>query len=161
VHLGVYVIGASGVAHEADVALLSTLRRSAADEVLYTTPLRIDRLARGEALHGFARSWGRSCFLDLAGELGQRKCALGFPAQGSANVKTLIARKASECFIELIPVALLPRVCVHISSSHQELDSVTGVNIRMDCHGETGWFLMASMLNLQRANANFAGPHPT
>jgi hypothetical protein len=102
VHLGIYVAGASGVAHECDVALLDQAEadRSRAGAV---HPRRRGLVASIEAKHYVASPGigiGRS-FLGLSAELGQQKCSLGFPAKSSANLAALIARKQSECFDEL------------------------------------------------------------
>lgn len=104
VHLGVYVVGASGIAHECDVALLSheEAERSRRGAV---HPRRQGLIGSIEAKHYVASPGigvGRG-FLGLAGELGSKKCALVFPARSSANLSTLIARKPSECFDELTP----------------------------------------------------------
>jgi hypothetical protein len=104
IHLGVYIVGGSGVAHECDVALLSheEAERSRRGAV---HPRRNGLIGSIEAKHYVASPGigvGRG-FLGLAGELGQRKCVLAFPAKSSASLSTLIARKPSECFDELIP----------------------------------------------------------
>jgi hypothetical protein len=101
-HLGIYVAGASGVAHECDVALLdqAEANRSRAGAV---HPRRRGLVASIEAKHYVASpgiSVGRG-FLGLSAELGQQRCSLGFPAKSSANLAALIARKRSECFDEL------------------------------------------------------------
>jgi len=101
-HLGIYVAGASGVAHECDVALLDQVEadRSRAGGV---HPRRRRLVASIEAKHYVASPGigvGRG-FLGLSAELGQQKCSLGFPAKSSANLAALIARKPSECFDEL------------------------------------------------------------
>jgi hypothetical protein len=103
-HLGVYVAGASGVAHECDVALIDRqeAERSRAGGV---HPRRAGLVAAIEAKHYVSSPGigvGRG-FLGLSAELGQRKCSLGFPAKGSSSLTALIARKPSECFDELIP----------------------------------------------------------
>jgi hypothetical protein len=103
-HLGVYVAGASGVAHECDVALLDQVEcdRSRAGAV---HPRRRGLVASIEAKHYVGSPGigiGRG-FLGLSAELGQKKCCLGFPAKGSANIAALIAPKPSECFDELQP----------------------------------------------------------
>jgi hypothetical protein len=101
-HLGIYVAGASGVAHECDVALLDQLEaaRSRAGSV---HPRRRGLVASIEAKHYVASPGidvGRG-FIGLSAELGQAKCSLGFPAKSSASLAALIARKPSECFDEL------------------------------------------------------------
>lgn len=104
IHLGVFVTGASGVAHECDVVLLDAAeaQRSRAGAV---HPRRRGVIAAVEAKHYVASPGlgvGRS-FLGLAQEIGAGKCNLGFPAKTSATLATLIARKPSECFDELLP----------------------------------------------------------
>ncbi len=103
-HLGVYVAGASGVAHECDVALIDQLEanRSRAGGV---HPRRRGLVASLEAKHYVASPGigvGRG-FIGLAAELGQKKCSLGFPARSSSSIAALIARKPSECFDQLRP----------------------------------------------------------
>jgi hypothetical protein len=103
-HLGVYVAGASGVAHECDVALLDQIEadRSRAGGV---HPRRRGLVASVEAKHYVASPGidvGRG-FLGLAAELGQRRCCLSFPAKSSSSLAALIARRPSECFDELTP----------------------------------------------------------
>ena len=105
-HLGVYVAGASGVAHECDVALLDQVEasRSRAGQV---HPRSRGLVASIEAKHYVASPGigvGRG-FLGLATELGQKKCCLGFPAKSSAGIAALISKKPSECFGELRPGA--------------------------------------------------------
>lgn len=103
-HLGVYVAGASGVAHECDVALIDQLEadRSRAGGV---HPRRSGLVASLEAKHYVASPGigvGRG-FIGLAAELGQKKCCLGFPARSSSSIAALIARRPSECFDQLRP----------------------------------------------------------
>jgi hypothetical protein len=103
-HLGVYVGGASGVAHECDVALLDQVEadRSRAGGV---HPRRRGLVASVEAKHYVSSPGidvGRG-FLGLSSELGQSKCSLSFPARSSSSLATLIARRPSECFDELTP----------------------------------------------------------
>lgn len=105
-HLGVYVAGGSGVAHECDVALIdqAEANRSRTGGI---HPRRRGLVASIEAKHYVASPGigvGRG-FLGLAAELGQKKSSLGFPAKGSANIAALIASKPSECFDELLPGA--------------------------------------------------------
>lgn len=104
IHLGVFVTGASGVAHECDVVLLDAAEaeRSRLGGV---HPRRRGVIAAVEAKHYVASPGlgvGRA-FLGLAQEIGAAKCSLGFPAKTSATLATLIARKPSECFDELLP----------------------------------------------------------
>ena len=102
VHLGVMVAGASGVAHECDVALIDGLEcdRSRAGTV---DPRRSGVIAAVEAKHYQVSPGidvGRA-FLGLGGELVGSKCALVFPAPASLNLEMLIARKPPECFPEV------------------------------------------------------------
>lgn len=104
VHLGVYVVGSSGVPHECDVALIDheEAERSRRGGV---HPRRSGLIGSIEAKH-YARSPGIEIgrgFLGLANELGARKCALAFPARRSDSLATLISRKPSEFFDEMIP----------------------------------------------------------
>lgn len=104
IHLGVFVTGASGVAHESDVVVLDRgeADRSRAGGV---HPRRRGVVAAMEAKHYVASPGlgvGRA-FLGLAQELGAAKCSLGFPAKMSSTLATLIARKPSECLDELKP----------------------------------------------------------
>lgn len=104
IHLGAKVIGASGVAHECDVALID------ADECersrsLGAHPRRTKVIAALEAKH-YAASPGIGVgrgFLGLSQELGGTKCFLVFPAEASASLGTLIARKGPECFPAVTP----------------------------------------------------------
>ncbi|MEU5850404.1 hypothetical protein [Saccharopolyspora shandongensis] len=104
IHLGVYVVGVSGVPHECDVALLDhdEAQRSRSGAV---HPRRTGLIGSVEAKH-YAASPGIGIgrgFLGLASELGTKKCSLAFPAKSSGPLSTLIARKSSECFDEMIP----------------------------------------------------------
>lgn len=104
VHLGVMVVGASGVAHECDVAIITQdeARRS---RVHRSHPRGGGLVAAIEAKNYSASpelGIGRA-FLGLASELQQNKCNLAFPATSSANIGRLIARKGCECFDELTP----------------------------------------------------------
>lgn len=104
IHLGIYVSGASGVAHECDVALLdrAEAERSRAGLI---PPRARGLIGAIEAKHYVASpgiSVGRN-FLGLAAELGNPKCSLAFPAKGSASLDRLLARRLCECFDEIIP----------------------------------------------------------
>jgi len=116
IHLGVYVAGASGVAHECDVALIDSVEcdRSRAGAV---HPRRSGLIAAVEAKHYLASPGldvGRG-FLGLGTEVGAAKCSLAFPAPASPNLETLIARKAPECFDEVEPgSSAADRLCRHL-----------------------------------------------
>jgi hypothetical protein len=104
IHLGAYVLGASKVAHECDVALLDhdEAARSRSGAV---HPRSSGLIATIEAKHYSASpelGVGRG-FIGLSTELGQIKCNLVFPAKASANIGALIAGRSSEAFGELIP----------------------------------------------------------
>ena len=110
VHLGVYVVGRSGVAHECDVALIDhdEAERSRRGAV---HPRSQGLVASIEAKHYVVSPGigvGRG-FVGLSTELGQKKCALSFPAKGSSSLATLIANRPSECFDELIPESAAAR----------------------------------------------------
>jgi hypothetical protein len=116
IHLGVYVAGASGVAHECDVAILDATEamRSRTGNV---HPRRSGLVASIEAKFYVASPGigvGRG-FLGLASELGGDKCSLGFPAKSKGGIATLLARKRSECFDELLPAtAAASRLEAHL-----------------------------------------------
>ena len=102
IHLGVYVAGKSGVAHECDVAVLDSREadRSRAGGV---HPRCRGLVAAVEAKHYQASPGigvGRG-FLGLASEMGGPKCALAFPARSSATLGALLARKQPECLDEM------------------------------------------------------------
>jgi hypothetical protein len=104
IHLGVYVLSRSKVAHECDVAILdhNEAERSRRGGV---HPRQVGLIAAIEAKHYSASPGlgiGRG-FLGLSSELGQRRCSLVFPATSSANIAALIASKPSEAFDELVP----------------------------------------------------------
>jgi hypothetical protein len=119
IHLGVFVLGVSGVAHECDVAVLDGVEAERGRQG-GVHPRRRGLVAAIEAKHYVASPGidiGRA-FLGLAGELGQVKCSLAFPALSSASLATLIARKQSECFDEVIPAApASQRLQAHLEQS--------------------------------------------
>lgn len=116
IHLGVKVVGASGVAHECDVSVIDAeeCERSRAGSL---HPRRSRVVAALEAKHyqvSPGLEIGRG-FLGLGNELGGSKCSLVFPAQVSPNLGTLIARKEPECFPEVEPgSSAADRLCRHI-----------------------------------------------
>jgi hypothetical protein len=104
IHLGIYVVGASGVPHESDVAMLDQQEAERSRQG-FVYPRRRGLIASIEAKN-YAASPGLGIgrgFLGLSGELGQAKCALAFPARRSTSIAALLARRPSECFDELIP----------------------------------------------------------
>ena len=103
VHLGVKVVGESGVAHECDVAIISEreAQRSRSGAV---HPRKAGLIGAVEAKNYAASPGigvGRS-FIGLATELGHPKSSLAFPAAGAPNLMRLLARRSSECFDEAI-----------------------------------------------------------
>ena len=106
VHLGIYVAGVSGVAHECDVAVLKQTEAQRSRDAK-THPRRRGLIGVIEAKHYVASPGigiGRS-FLGLAGELGSQRCALAFPARSSANLWRLLAPKGCQCFDEVLPAS--------------------------------------------------------
>lgn len=104
VHLGIYVAGSSGVAHECDVVLLDfpEALRSRAGAV---HPRRSGVVGAVEAKFYSASPGigvGRN-FIGLGNELGQAKTYLAFPAAASTNLAALMAKKPGEAFDEVIP----------------------------------------------------------
>lgn len=105
IHLGVYVLGSSRVAHECDVAVIDHLeaersRRGAVHP----------RHSRGLIASIEAKNYSTSpgigigrAFLGLSMELGQKRCSLVFPSKSSSNLAALIASKPSETYDELLP----------------------------------------------------------
>lgn len=103
-HLGVMVVGRSGVAHECDLVVLDAAEceRSRAGAV---HPRNGAIVAAVEAKHYVASPGigvGRG-FLGLGTELGGAKCSLAFPARASSSLDMLIARKPPESFPETEP----------------------------------------------------------
>lgn len=106
VHLGVKVVGASGVAHECDIAVIDAGECDRC-RALGVHPRRSRVIAALEAKH-YAASPGIGVgrgFLGLSQEIGGAKCFLVFPAQASSSLATMIARKYPECFPEVVPGA--------------------------------------------------------
>jgi hypothetical protein len=104
IHLGVYVAGLSKVLHECDIAILDQEEAERSRRGLLP-PRKSGLIASIEAKHYNVPpgvNVGRS-FIGLSSELGQDNCFLAFPAPGSSNITTLLARRRSECFAELIP----------------------------------------------------------
>jgi hypothetical protein len=103
-HLGVMVIGSSGVAHECDVALIT--HNEATRSRVHRVHPRASGLVAAIEAKNYAASPGLGvgrAFLGLGSELQQNKCNLAFPALSSTNISRLIARKGCECFDELTP----------------------------------------------------------
>lgn len=104
VHLGVKVVGESGVAHECDVAIIEE-REAQRSRTGQVHPRKSGLIAGIEAKNYRASPGigvGRS-FIGLASELGHPKSSLSFPAAGAPNLLRLVARRSSECFDEAIP----------------------------------------------------------
>jgi hypothetical protein len=104
VHLGVKVVGESGVAHECDVAIIEE-REAQRSRTGSVHPRKSGLVAAVEAKNYVASPGigvGRS-FIGLATELGHPKSSLSFPAAGAPNLMRLLARRSSECFDEAIP----------------------------------------------------------
>ena len=104
IHLGVYVLCPSGVAHECDVAILDHAEAERSRNAA-VHPRRKGLVTAIEAKN-YAASPGLGigrAFLGLASELGHKNCKLAFPAASSANIAALIAKRDSEIFDELIP----------------------------------------------------------
>lgn len=104
IHLGVFVVARSKVAHECDVAIIDhqEAERSRQGGV---HPRSSKLIAAIEAKHyGASPSLGvgRS-FLGLAQELGAKSCSLVYPCKSSATLAGLIAKRPSEAYSELLP----------------------------------------------------------
>jgi hypothetical protein len=104
IHLGVYVLGSSRVAHECDVAVIDHLEaeRSRRGQV---HPRHSKLIASIEAKnHSTSPDLGIGrAFLGLSMELGQNQCSLAFPSKSRPNLAALIAKKRSEAYDELLP----------------------------------------------------------
>ena len=106
IHLGVKVVGESGVAHECDVAIIEE-REAQRSRTGTVHPRKAGLIASIEAKNYHASPGigvGRS-FIGLATELGHPKSSLAFPAGGAPNLMRLLARRSSECFDDSIPGA--------------------------------------------------------
>jgi hypothetical protein len=107
IHLGVKVVGSSGVAHECDVAILDGDEAELA-RIDYRHPRRAKLVAAIEGKNYSVSpdlGVGRA-FLGLGAELAKEKCNLAFPAKGSGNIMKLVAKRNSGvCFDELTPQA--------------------------------------------------------
>ncbi|MFJ1782373.1 hypothetical protein ACIOKA_37340 [Streptomyces anulatus] len=105
IHLGVYVLGSSRVAHECDVAVIDHLEaersRQGAVHPRHSRGLVASIEAKNHSTSpglGIGRA-----FLGLYTELGQKRCSLMFPSKSSSNLAALIANKPSETYDELLP----------------------------------------------------------
>lgn len=111
IHLGVYVLASfSKVAHECDVALIDHTEAERS-RLSGAYPRSQGLIAALEAKH-YDKSPGLGIgrgFLGLARELGEKKCALVFPAASSTNLGALIAKRPSEAYPELLPGASAAR----------------------------------------------------
>ncbi|MFI5500957.1 hypothetical protein ACIA5E_18010 [Nocardia asteroides] len=107
IHLGVKVVGVSGVAHECDIAILD---KQEADWSRSNRmhPRKRHLVAAIEAKN-YAASPGLDVgrgFLGLGQELTKENCNLVFPAKGSESITKLIAKKKhGQCFDEATPVS--------------------------------------------------------
>ncbi|MGW5376432.1 hypothetical protein ACWESM_13380 [Nocardia sp. NPDC003999] len=120
IHLGVMVVGTSGVAHECDIAVLDS------EEADWSRrgckhPRKSKLVAAIEAKNYGASPGlgvGRG-FLGLGAELSKEKCNLVFPAKGSDNIMKLIAKKGNGvCFDELTPTSpAVERLRSHIHTA--------------------------------------------
>lgn len=104
VHLGVKIAGASGVHHEADVALIDAAEADRCRGA-GVPPRRSKLLYAVEAKHydnspgiGIGRG-----FIGLANELYASRCGLAFPEPGSESLLKLLARKQCEAYDESWP----------------------------------------------------------
>ncbi len=103
-HLGVYVIGESGVPHECDVAVLDG-REAERSRRGGIHPRKGGLIAAIEAKH-YAASPGIDigrAFIGLASEMGHARSSLAFPAPGATTLMRLLARRSSECFDSAMP----------------------------------------------------------
>lgn len=104
IHLGVYVVGKSKVAHECDVALIDSMEAERS-RLLRVHPRNSKLIYAIEAKH-YSRSPGIGIgrgFLGLTQELVAKKCSLVFPSTSSATLSGLIATKDSQVYSELLP----------------------------------------------------------
>lgn len=95
-HLGVYVVGESGVPHECDVAVIDgrEAERSRRGSI---HPRKSGLVAAIEAKH-YAASPGIDigrAFIGLASEMGHARSSLAFPAPGATTLMRLLARRSS------------------------------------------------------------------
>ncbi|TQM61723.1 hypothetical protein FBY41_1736 [Humibacillus xanthopallidus] len=118
-HLGVFVVGESGVPHECDVAVLDgrEAERSRRGKI---HPRKSGLIAAIEAKH-YAASPGIDigrAFIGLASEMGHARSSLAFPAQGATTLMRLLARRSSECFDSAVPGdAATERLGAHIEQT--------------------------------------------
>lgn len=97
VHLGIMVVGASGVLHEADVAVIDSIE-AVRCRVAGVAPRRRKLIAAIEAKH-YSTAPGLGvgrAFLGLAIELGQPRTHLAFPEPGGKSTMRLLARRPCE-----------------------------------------------------------------
>ncbi|MGW6425920.1 hypothetical protein ACWF82_24870 [Nocardia sp. NPDC055053] len=119
IHLGVYVVGRSKVAHECDVAILDH-QEAQRSRLGFVHPRNAKLICAIEAKHYSScpgLGVGRG-FLGLAQELTSKKCSLAFPAKGSDTLSGLIAKKDSQAYAELLPgTGAAKRLQSHIDQS--------------------------------------------
>lgn len=115
-HLGVYVVGESGVPHECDVAIIDG-REAERSRRGAVHPRKSGLIAAVEAKH-YAASPGIDigrAFIGLAAEMGHARSCLAFPAPGSTALMRLLARRSSECFDSAVPsAAATQRLGAHV-----------------------------------------------
>lgn len=115
-HLGVFVVGESGVPHECDVAVLDG-REAERSRRGGIHPRKSGLVAAIEAKH-YAASPGIDigrAFIGLASEMGHARSSLAFPAPGATTLMRLLARRSSECFDSAVPSeAATQRLGAHI-----------------------------------------------
>jgi hypothetical protein len=120
IHLGVLVIGRSGVTHECDIAIMDH-RAAERSRLRPADPRWTSLVAAVEAKHyctvpdlGIGRS-----FLGLGAEIKRSNCTIAFSGPGSVSISRLIRRHPSEYFEKLVPgtvtaKALEDRLCEQI-----------------------------------------------
>ncbi|WP_280313981.1 hypothetical protein [Nocardia wallacei] len=117
IHLGVYVVGRSKVAHECDVAIIDH-QEAERSRLGGVHPRQGKVIAAIEAKH-YSNSPGLSVgrsFLGLTQELTADNCALVYPSKSSVSLGGLIAQKRSHAFEEVLP----GRPAATLLSSHLE-----------------------------------------
>ncbi|RKN10204.1 hypothetical protein [Streptomyces radicis] len=104
IHLGVYVVGRSKVAHECDIAIIDH-QEAERSRLAALHPRNSKLIAAIEAKYYPASPGlgvGRG-FLGLAQEMTERKCSLVFPSRSSDTLARLTASRLSETYGELLP----------------------------------------------------------
>lgn len=115
-HLGILVVGESGVPHECDVAVIDG-REAERSRRGGVHPRKSGLIAAIEAKH-YAASPGIDigrAFIGLASEMGHARSNLAFPAPGAVTLMRLLAKRSSECFDSAVPgAAATQRLGAHI-----------------------------------------------